>query len=317
MVNQMNSNVTKMINIVLAVAVIFFAALSLKGVLVTKFTSILPLDASSRESVQLSGPGRIDSVRAFADYAPVVSGGLFAPASTLVMLGTQDESLAAGSPKRKRMDTLESVKLVGTVVGAPLVGGYGLFKDTKTNVQDIFKVGEEVFNIGRLTEVHNFSVVIVRSATAYTIHMPETPESTGSRQSSREGLRGRAPFGARSASSAGQVIARRTGEKEWSVDRRALDETLSDMGKLLTQARILPYRVGGVTKGFRLSSVQRSGVFALMGLRSGDILLKVNDYSIDSPEKGIQLLSGLKGESSIELDILRGGKPTKLNYEIR
>ena len=101
------------------------------------------------------------------------------------------------------------------------------------------------------------------------------------------------------------------------MDRRALDEALSDMGKLLTQARILPYRVNGATKGFRLSSVHRSGVFALIGLRSGDILLKVNDYPIDSPEKGIQLLSGLKGESSIELDILRGGKPTKLNYEIR
>jgi general secretion pathway protein C len=118
-------------------------------------------------------------------------------------------------------------------------------------------------------------------------------------------------------SSGNRSLALQVGDGEWTVDRRALDEALSDTGNLLTQARILPYRIDGKTQGFRLSSVQRLGVFALIGLRSGDILLKVNEHPIDSTEKGIQLLSSLGGESEISLDILRGGKPEKLNYEIR
>jgi general secretion pathway protein C len=313
----MNSKVVKTINIVLAIAVLFFAALSLKGALVTKYSSVQPLDASSVKIAQLSELGGKASLRAFKDYSTVLSGGLFAPASTLMMLGKMDSSVFSGEPKEKRMDSIESVKLVGTVVGAPLLGGYALFKDTKTSKQDIFKIGDDVFSVGRLKEVQKFSVVIVRSGTAYTIHMPETPVANGAAQSARGRISRRAPFGAPGTMGEPKAIAMRTGEKEWSVDRRALNETLNDMGKILTQARILPYMVRGETKGFRLSSVQRTGVFALMGLRSGDILLKVNDYSIDSPEKGIQLLSGLRGESSIELDILRGGKPTKLNYEIR
>jgi len=112
-------------------------------------------------------------------------------------------------------------------------------------------------------------------------------------------------------------LARKIGEREWIVDRRELDEALSDVGSVLTQARILPYKVNGKTQGFRLSSVQRSGIFSLVGLRSGDILLKVNESTIDSPEKGLELLSGLGSETDISLDILRGGKPEKLNYEIR
>ncbi len=316
-IKQINSRAAMAINIVLAIAVIFVAALFLKGLLIAKYSSVQPPGIPLEKAAPLSVSVRSGIGGAFTDYAAVVSGGLFAPPSTLVMLGPPDGGGVARPSKAQGKDSIESVKLVGTVVGAPLASGYGLFKDTNTNKQDIFKVGADVFNIGRLKEVQRFSAVIVRSGRSYTIRMPETPERTGSAPSSRRGSRGATPFGAARDRNALQSIAKRTGEKEWRVDRRALDETLSDMGKILTQARLLPYRVGGQTLGFRLSSVQRSGIFALMGLKSGDILLKVNDYTIDSPEKGIQLLTGLKGESSIKLDILRGGKPTKLNYEIR
>jgi len=52
-------------------------------------------------------------------------------------------------------------------------------------------------------------------------------------------------------------------------------------------------------------------------MRSGDIILSVNDYVIDAPEKAMSLMKGLKGETNVKLDILRRGRAQTFKYEIR
>ena len=188
----MNTRVIKTINIVLAVAVIFFAALSLKGVLVTKYISVQPFGTAIEDSALLPGGGRGEAGRAFADYAPIVSSGLFAPPSTLKALGRRSGTAMKRSSTARMMDSLESVKLIGTIAAQLPTEGYALFKDTKSNKQDIFKVGEDVFNVGRLKEVQVSNVTIVQSGTAYVVRMPETPEFVEEVTSSRRVRRGRA-----------------------------------------------------------------------------------------------------------------------------
>jgi len=89
------------------------------------------------------------------------------------------------------------------------------------------------------------------------------------------------------------------------------------MDKVLTDARLLPYSDGGKIIGFRISEIKPGGVFSLIGIQNGDVLLRVNDYEINSPEKGVQLLNGLKGESRLSLDLIRNSQPLKLQYQIR
>ncbi|MBE9532384.1 MAG: hypothetical protein IME98_06215 [Proteobacteria bacterium] len=324
----MNPKVAKYINIALAGALLIVIVLALRGVVVSKYTVLEPEDVKGAGSGEFAreGVGRsfgFERDARFAEYAPIVEIGLFGPAGKLELLA---QSVGIGRAVVNRSDSLKSISLLGTVVGASGRAGYGLFKDVKSNKQDIFKVGDMVFNVGRLRVVKRLTVVIDHLGKSYTLHMPkssnvkvESPVRSRPKRPSTpfgsliEGNRRGFPIGGNVDSS----FARKVGEREWIVDRRELDEALSDVGSLLTQARILPYRVNGKTQGFRLSSVQRSGIFSLVGLRSGDILLKVNESTIDSPEKGLELLSGLGGETDISLDILRGGKPEKLNYEIR
>ena len=52
-------------------------------------------------------------------------------------------------------------------------------------------------------------------------------------------------------------------------------------------------------------------------IKNGDTLLRINDFSIDSPDKAIQSLVSLKGQSKIKLDLIRNGQPTTFNYDIR
>jgi len=69
--------------------------------------------------------------------------------------------------------------------------------------------------------------------------------------------------------------------------------------------------------GFKVSEVKPAGLFAMIGLRNGDPLLKINDFAIDSPDRAMQSFVSLKGQSRIKLDLVRDGQPVTLTYDIR
>ena len=79
---------------------------------------------------------------------------------------------------------------------------------------------------------------------------------------------------------------------------------MNDISKGLTDAWLLRYTARGRVVGFRASEVKHDGVFSLIGLQNGNILLTINDYDINSPEKGVPLLSGLRGESNVSVMLL-------------
>ncbi len=55
----------------------------------------------------------------------------------------------------------------------------------------------------------------------------------------------------------------------------------------------------------------------MVGIRNGDVLLRINDFPIESPEKAIQAFVSLMGQSRIKLDMVREGQPASFNYDIR
>jgi general secretion pathway protein C len=101
------------------------------------------------------------------------------------------------------------------------------------------------------------------------------------------------------------------------IDQRALNAALDNIGQAMTDARLLPSMKDGKVEGFRVSEVKPAGIFGMVGIKNGDTLMRINDFSIDSPEKAIQSLASLKGQNRIKLDLVREGQPTTLNYEIR
>jgi general secretion pathway protein C len=171
-----------------------------------------------------------------------------------------------------------------------------------------------VFNAGILTGIEKERAYLSIGGKTTSFPMPTVEINN---LPIKEGIQKKNAALGRSRNNRSLVVSKKTGEREWIVDQRALSKTLENMGKVLTDARLLPYSKGGKINGFRLTQVKPRGIFGLIGLKNGDIILRVNDYEIDSPEKGMQLLTGLRGESRITLDIIRGGKPIKLNYQIR
>ena len=79
----------------------------------------------------------------------------------------------------------------------------------------------------------------------------------------------------------------------------------------------IPNFVNGRSTGFRLSDIQPGSLFAEIGLHNGDILTRLNGQSVGDPARAMQLFSELRNESSITVDVIRGGRPIRIHYAIR
>lgn len=106
------------------------------------------------------------------------------------------------------------------------------------------------------------------------------------------------------------------GEGKFVIDRAEIDSAIANLDKLYTQIRAVPHFKEGKPNGLKLLSVKKDSVFAKLGLKRGDILQKINGMELDI-KKGLEIFNQLKTETSITIDVERGGAQQALEYEIR
>ncbi len=104
---------------------------------------------------------------------------------------------------------------------------------------------------------------------------------------------------------------------EYDIDRSMLEEQLADLSQLGREARVVPNYRDGQYQGFKLIGVRPGSMYRALGIRSGDIIQRVNGQAIDSPNKAIQLFEQLRTQERIELDIERRGQSRTLSYSIK
>lgn len=284
-------NLFKALNAFIAAAIFLGSALAARQYVVLRIMPQSgPVRAEARQAVA-QAEGQPDASR----YEDIFAGGVFGKGKFTV-LGSVDRGAGPGAARG-------DVALVGTAVGGR---GYAIFQETQSRRQALVEKGEEVFNIGVLARIERDRAIVLSNGRELVFYMPAQERPEGAPPVAAPG--GRPPL---------KGVAVPQGGGGWIIDRRALDDVLANTDKLLTDARLLPYSDKGRTSGFTISEIKPGGLFSLMGFVNGDVILKVNDYGIDSPEKAAQILSGIKGESSVTLDILRDGQPRRLSYQIR
>ena len=96
-----------------------------------------------------------------------------------------------------------------------------------------------------------------------------------------------------------------------------LDEQLQDLSQLGMEARIVPNYRNGKYEGFKLVGVRPNSLYRALGIRSGDIVKRINGVEINSPNKAIRLFEQFRTASSIQLDTERRGKAKAFTYNIK
>jgi len=102
-----------------------------------------------------------------------------------------------------------------------------------------------------------------------------------------------------------------------TIHRSYLNRNLHNFPKLLSQARVVPHFNQGKPDGFVINNIAPNSLYQHIGLRDGDIILKVNGQAITSAQQGMQMYQALQNASSIDLELRRNGATLPIHYQIQ
>ncbi|MBF0319272.1 MAG: PDZ domain-containing protein [Nitrospirae bacterium] len=192
------------------------------------------------------------------------------------------------------------LKLLGTITGNHDTG-YAVIED-ENGAQELFKIGDEVFNSGTLARVTPEAVYLsgggkidIAEIAAGAHTQPTTAALV------REGT------GVSSGGAANTFI----------LSQSKVLEALENPKQLMTDARLQPRHKGGKQEGFVLQEIKPGGLYDQLGLKNGDVLLSINRYDITDPETALAAFAALKGAAELHLEILRGPAKLTLNYLVK
>jgi general secretion pathway protein C len=236
-----------------------------------------------------------------SSYAPILEKGLFGKATQGKLVPFVPQ---AAQDKVQPAFAQTDYTLLGTVIGSSRET-YALIQKNSSKEERVFRLGDTVFGVGTLASVAKESVEILAGGSRVRIMTPTA--AGGQTRPGTAPVTGMGPAG----------LAAQVGAGNFIIDQRALNASLDNIGQTMTDARLLPSMKDGKVEGFRISEVKPQGIFGTIGIKNGDVLLRINEFPVDSPEKAIQSFASLKGQNRIKLDLIRDGQPTTFNYDIR
>lgn len=290
------------LNIVLVILIIVSLALIFSGIASFKIAKIFPKGVSKNSAIASASPS--PAVEDLPSFSAILEKGLFGRATQgqLTPVAEKGADAKAEQQSLARGDLL----LLGTVIGS-FRETFALIQKTSTKEERVFRLGDQVYGIGPLVAVKSDTADILVAGKPVTVLSPTAAAAAAAAPVQATAHAGGGVTPLASPSSGGSYV----------IEQRALNAALDNIGQAMTDARLLPSLKGDKVEGFRASEVKPQGVFGMIGIKNGDILVRINEFAIDSPEKAIQSFASLKGQNRIKLDIIRDGQPSSFVYDIR
>ena len=197
------------------------------------------------------------------------------------------------------------LELIGVLDSTQPENSYIVVKD-KGNI-DIYRIGDTVRDGVVIEDIQPKAFVVSRAGIETRIFLIEKSSPYASRSTSARNLRGNS----RTASEAADFRVTNTAVRERIEKYR---ETMKENPlELMNKVRTSLVNRNGEPYGLRLRPGSDRMLLTNVGLRSGDILLSINDVSVTDTSNLDAVVSSLAEGSRINLKIERSGKLQDLN----
>ncbi|MFO7973020.1 MAG: type II secretion system protein N [Candidatus Hydrogenedentota bacterium] len=239
----------------------------------------------------------VAKVGSLAEYGVIKENGLFGPAS-------KEKSLEPPPPEEPPEPTTTvtalPLKLLGTAATSPTdpLASAGI-KNTQTNVEDTYYLGQPVLSDVILEEVHKREVVLFnkKENQREILSMDEEEGEDAVRMAAAP--RSRPSSGPSPRNESGPVV----------INRKEIVDVASDMGRLVTELkpRMVEDRDGNKI-GITSPVLGRVPLARKVGLADNDVITSINGVSIDSQEKIVEVAEKFGNLSVFHLKINRNGQ---------
>jgi general secretion pathway protein C len=184
------------------------------------------------------------------------------------------------SPPEAKESSAEELELIGIVRGGGTPSALIAFKGR----QEIFRKGDAVFDHGTVKDVRDDSVVIRSGGQDVTLKLAKEVTAAPAQKPVEEIVEATAATKEAAEPRATEPLSR--------AEARA---ALKDLSSLLEKADAKRVTVGG-GHGLQLGKVDAASFLAKLGLRSGDVLQKLNGVAVDDLEHLPDLSSAADGK---------------------
>lgn len=199
----------------------------------------------------------------------------------------------------KEIEALEptslKIALLGTVTGSR-ADARAVIKETGRNTQGLYRVGDTIQK-AVIKKILRGRVVLGVGDKDEILAMEIPQPSKGDKK--------------------GHAVESSAGGDTVIIARSDIQDSLKNINKLLTQARIRPHMKDGKPDGFLLSYVKAGSFFTRLGLRRGDVIRSINGRQINTPEDAFAFYQSLESGDLLSLEINRGGRPKTLRYRFK
>lgn len=201
--------------------------------------------------------------------------------------------------------------LVGTIVADQPEWSMAMITDQAAAETGVFRVSDRLMNEATVVAILTQRVIIDHNGVKEYLELQEEADAKVKPTTHRS--TSRAP---KKSSDIGKGI-KKTGENTWDIERGEIEKTLSNLNSIAMQARIVPSFKNGEANGFKLFAIRPGSLYSKIGIQNGDIIHKINGFSMSSPDKALEVYQKLKNARSIEVELTRRGKNDTLTYNIR
>ena len=102
--------------------------------------------------------------------------------------------------------------------------------------------------------------------------------------------------------------------RSMTLSKKTVNENLSDLKSIMSQAVVRPFLNEGVQEGLIISNIAPNSLYEKMGLQNGDIIMDVNNKRMQSADNLLQTVNLMQSGSSIAVNVKRNGKIETINY---
>ena len=277
------------VNLILVAGIAYF------GVHAGYRLAALPLAGRSvaPEPGTFKGTGELTAPRPLAAYRVIADRNLFNTRGPAAPRAAADDVAANLSP------TALKLTLRGTVSGG---GGsaYAVIEDDQDRRQHLYRQGDEVGG-AVIQRIFREKVILRVDGSDEILAMAERGAADQAAAADP------APSGPKAGGdTAGRV----------TVSSAEIKAATGDLSNLAQQATIRPHFVSGKRDGFLLARVQPRSVFSRLGLRTGDVLKRVDGQVLTSVGQALTLYQSLTPGSEVDVLISRQGVDRTLSYSI-
>lgn len=198
-----------------------------------------------------------------------------------------------------------ALRLAGTAVTGDPRQNLAVIEDTQRRRQWVFHEGDHAGRI-LIKAIRRDHIVIDAGAGEQMVKLmhfltevhPSTPK----------------PSSGPSATRINRVSSR---EGHKVLDRATVEATLAGPEAILESIDVMPARFFNRKTGFRIAGVDKQSIFSQMGLRSGDLLLAINEKEIAGPQEAVSFIESLREGGDIDLTVRRRARTYHINLLIQ